>query len=192
MNRHLLALILLAIVVSPGCRLFRRAPKPQPTPPQPRVMQPIPEVKSDPKPLPPPPEIPVQVEVTQEPAPPPEEDFPGPPRRRPVPPKPKPAETVAVPEQPPPPMAMPQIGQILSPEEQQAYNSAIDRNLERAQRIAGVLASRRLNRQQATTLERVKAFMQQAQETRRTDPARAATLAERAAVLAEDLLQSVQ
>jgi hypothetical protein len=49
-----------------------------------------------------------------------------------------------------------------------------------------------LNRDQKTYLARIRAFIDQTKEARKTDLFRAKTLSERASVLAEDLLHSVQ
>lgn len=88
--------------------------------------------------------------------------------------------------------AVPQLEEILSPEQRQAFNEAIDRNLARAQRSVEVLQGRRLNREQRTNLARVRTFIQQATESRKVDLPRAKNLAERAGVLADDLLRTVQ
>jgi hypothetical protein len=93
---------------------------------------------------------------------------------------------------PVPETPLPPLEQILTPEQRQAYLEAIDRNLGRARRTLEALRNRRLNDEQRTYLERIRAFIQQASDARQTDLFRARNLSERASVLAEDLLRSVQ
>jgi hypothetical protein len=54
------------------------------------------------------------------------------------------------------------------------------------------LTGKSLNGEQKVYLDRVRAFIQQANEARKTDLFRAKNLAERASVLADDLYRSVQ
>jgi len=123
----------------------------------------------------------------------PGEPLPPPPRRRP---KPRPHEDAdapsPAPEPEPPAVPVPQFEQILTPEQRQAYTEEIDRNIASAQRAVAALEGRRLSRDQVTYLARVRAFIEQANEARKADLFRARNLAERASVLAEDLLKSVQ
>ena len=121
------------------------------------------------------------------------EKLPPPPRRRrtrpreqqePAPPAAPAEETAAAP--------VPQLEQILTPEQRQAYIDEIDTNVGRAQKTVDSLQGRRLNRDQKTYLARVRAFIDQANEARKTDLFRAKNLAERASVLADDLLRSIQ
>lgn len=197
MRRYLLIGLLVAASVGPGCRLIRRGgTKPIPPAPPPPVLQPPEPVARVPKQVPEPPEIPPEtIDVTALPEPDiPHEPWPPPPRRR-RPPR-REAEVTATepPAEPaaPPPAPVPQLAQVLSPEQQQAYSASIERNLDRAQRTVAALRGKRLSREQATYMERIRAFIEQAGEARKTDLVRAASLAERASVLAEDLLKSVQ
>jgi hypothetical protein len=80
----------------------------------------------------------------------------------------------------------------LTPQQQQEYNQAIDRCVYRAQRNLAVLAGRRLNPEQTLAVQRIQTFIQQALDSRTTDLIRARSLAERADVLAEDLLRTIQ
>lgn len=96
---------------------------------------------------------------------------------------------VPAPEPPPP---VPDLEQILTAQQQQEYNQAIDRSIDRARRNLAALGGRRLNPEQTLAVERIKTFIQQALEARKTDLLRAKSLAERADVLAEDLLRSIQ
>jgi hypothetical protein len=93
---------------------------------------------------------------------------------------------------PVPEASVPPLEQILTPEQRQTYLEAIDRNLGRARKTLEALQNRRLNDEQRTYLERIRAFIQQADDARKTDLFRARNLSERASVLAEDLLRSVQ
>jgi outer membrane biosynthesis protein TonB len=176
----LLAALSLALL-SPSCSLFHRSAKAKPL-----VLPPAPAAPA-PKPAPPPPEVQPQPPNVQ---PPPAETgkVPPPPRRRQRP----PAAAVVEPPPAPPPSPPPQLEQILTPQQQKAYNEEIDRNTARAQRILAALGGRRLSAEQQTYLERIRAFLQQAEEARKTDLFRAKNLAERASLLAEDLLRSVQ
>jgi hypothetical protein len=124
----------------------------------------------------------------------PGEPLPPPPRRRP---KPRPHEDAdetpaPAPAPEPPAVPLPQFEQILTPEQRQAYTEEIERNIADARKAVAALEGRRLNAEQATYLARVRAFIEQANEARKADLFRARNLAERARVLAEDLLKSVQ
>jgi hypothetical protein len=182
-------------VLTPSCsRVFHR--KPKPVPPPPPIAQPLPQTttaKPNPQPLcPEPPQLPVE----QAHIPPlglPQGTLP------PAPPRPKPQRTTKpetatpVEAQPTQPVqAIPQLEQMLSPEQQRAYNEEIDRNIGSAQKTVALLNARKLTREQSGYLDRVVAFIQQAIEARKTDLLRARNLAERANVLAEDLLRSIQ
>jgi hypothetical protein len=87
---------------------------------------------------------------------------------------------------------LPQLEQILTPQQQKAYNEEIDRNIARARQTLAALAGHRLNEEQRTYLERIRAFLAQAEDARKSDLFRARNLAERASLLADDLLRSVQ
>jgi hypothetical protein len=91
-----------------------------------------------------------------------------------------------------PPAQVPQLEQILTSDQQQAYNDEIDRNISRAQRTVTSLNGRRLSAEQQTYLDRIRTFLQQASEARKSDLFRARNLAERASVLADDLAKSLQ
>lgn len=87
---------------------------------------------------------------------------------------------------------LPQLEQILTPEQRSEYNRLIDSNLGRAQRTVELLNARHLNSEQSTYRDRIKEFIQQAEEARKHDLVRAKNLAERAGLLADDLVKSVQ
>ncbi|MEZ5401175.1 MAG: hypothetical protein R2729_16010 [Bryobacteraceae bacterium] len=101
---------------------------------------------------------------------------------------PPPVETVEVET----PSSVPTLAQLLSPAEQQAYNTAIDTALRSARAKLSTVQTRRLNDSQRSSLERATAFVKQAEEARPTDLATAKALAERADVLAEDLLRATR
>jgi len=189
-----LALALALAAGSSSCRLFRKSAKAAPPP---AAAKPSP---GPPKPAetPPPPELPPGQPNLGQPLPTQAPKLPAPPKRRvsrkPAP-KPAPAPPPApapepAPEPPPPPV--PDLGQILTAQQQQEYNHAIDGSINRAQRNLAALGGRRLNPEQTLAVERIKTFIQQALEARKADLLRAKSLAERADVLAEDLLRSIQ
>jgi hypothetical protein len=190
-------------LLAPSCRLFRKSTKAAP-PPAPAPTQPAqrpPSAARQPAALPAPPEIsPQDPDLSQQPPAPSSGKLPPPPRRRGRPRTSESAGTAQPPAQPPaedttaaaPEAEAPQLEQILSPEERQAYLEDIDSNINRAQKTVDTLQGRNLSGEQKTYLARVRAFMDQAREARKTDLFRAKNLAERASVLAEDLMRSAQ
>lgn len=194
-------LALTMVVNAGGCRWFRRAPKPPPPAPTQPATAPTPEppeAKPPPEPeLGPPPQLPAgQPQI----APPPrlETPLPKPPRpqRRsrtvrkstPQPPR-EPVEEPA--KEPPKPVApLPQLQQILTPEEEREANRVIDQCVSRVERALATFQGRPLTGEQVTSISRIRAFLEQAQQTRKTDLLTARALAERAAVLADDLVRS--
>ncbi len=187
-----LAAALMLAMLGPSCSPFHRSakakvpPAPIPAPAAP-ASQPAPRPAKTPEAINPvPPDIQPQPPAVQSP---PFEPLktPPPPRRRQRAPAPV-VEPAPAPQSPPPP----QLEQILTPQQQKAYNDEIDRNVSRAQRTLAALGGRRLNGEQQTYLERIRAFLKQADEARKTDLFRAKNLAERASLLADDLLRSVQ
>ncbi len=205
-QRIVLAAALALSLTAPSCHWFRRTKAAPPPAPTPAATQPssAPE-NQPPKPnevsVPAPPELPpqkpdlTQVQPNSRPLPPPPK-----PRKRRAARTPEPQSQPPVPEQPgaaapassEPTAPVSQLGQILTAEQQQAYNGVIEGNINRAQRALTALTGRRLNDEQKTTIERVRTFIQQANEARKSDLFRAKTLSERASVLAEDLLNSIQ
>ncbi|HOL71195.1 MAG TPA: hypothetical protein PLA43_18115 [Bryobacteraceae bacterium] len=189
-----IAAMLAVILVSSSCGVFRRS-KDTAKASAPRSVLILPPPKEPPiqtVSLSSPPEL-----APQEPGawmpPPTEERFPPapqPPKRARV------RETAEAPAAQPEPAAplaqVPQLEQILTPEQQQAYNDEIDRNIMRAQRTVAALDGRRLSGEQRTYLDRIRTFLQQASEARKSDLFRARNLAERASLLAEDLAKSLQ
>lgn len=190
-----LAAVLALAVLTPSCsRIFQRKAKAVPPP---TIAQPLPQA-TIPAPKPQvvtaePPPVSPQQQAQIPPLPLPETKLPGPPPR-PAKPRAAKGETTtqaeAQPVQPTP--VIPQLEQMISPDQQRKYNEDIDRNIGSAQKMVAVLNARKLTREQAGYLDRVVAFIQQATEARKTDLLRARNLAERANVLAEDLLRSIQ
>jgi hypothetical protein len=192
-----MALILAAL--APSCRIFRKPAKSPAAPPAPAPAAAASQssgAKSGANQfvLPAPPEIsPQGPDLNRRPPATAAAKLPPPPRRRKARPREQP-ETAppAAPTEETAAAPVPQLEQVLTPEQRQAYIDAIDRNLGRAQKTVDSLEGRRLNRDQKTYLARVRAFIDQANEARKTDLFRAKNLAERASVLADDLLRSMQ
>jgi len=83
--------------------------------------------------------------------------------------------------------APPRLKQLMSPEEEQAHQKSIDAMLARAEQNLTKVAGLKLTNDQRATLERARSFIQQASESRESDPVTAKSLAERADILASDL-----
>lgn len=83
-----------------------------------------------------------------------------------------------------------QLTPLLSAEQQAAYNTAIDAALQRAEANLARLDPRRLRGSQRSNFQRVRSFIQQAQQTRASDLAVAKSLADRADLLAQDLARN--
>jgi hypothetical protein len=90
------------------------------------------------------------------------------------------------------PNPAPRLGDILTPEQERQYNSAIDQSLARTQSSLGVIANRKLTKEQQGVVVQIQSFVQQAQTTRKSNLAAARSLAERADVLARDLVGSLR
>jgi hypothetical protein len=96
-----------------------------------------------------------------------------------------PAPAPAAPSTPAAPA--PKLGDILTPDEQKQYSASIDQSLSHAKTSLNSIAGRQLNKDQQAEVEQIRNFMQQAQDTRGSDPGGAKSLAARAEVLARDL-----
>ena len=112
---------------------------------------------------------------------PPSEETSKPPARRPA--KPNPLSPGNQP---------PQLGTLLTPEQQRQYNNAIDRSLGRAQAHLRAIGNRQLNAEQHDRVLQVESFIQQAQALRKTNLQGAKSMADRAELLARDLLASLR
>ncbi|MCW5983279.1 MAG: hypothetical protein KIT09_34630 [Bryobacteraceae bacterium] len=182
---------LIALALLAGCNPFRRERQPK-VPPvvEPPPPAPMPEARRPPEPAaheyPPPPDVQPEWTAESTPRPPvPAETAVAPPPRAPA-----PRETVkpeATPPSQPPPVQVPQLTQLLTPEEEKRYNDEIDDALGRVRRNLEILHGRSLNEEQQAILERINAFEGQTQETRRIDLVTARSLAQRADLLARDL-----
>jgi hypothetical protein len=161
----------------------------QPAPPKPEAAKVEPPPIEPPKIEPSKPE-PVKIEppIAQQP-------LPGePPKPIAEPPKPEPVRKPSpfpAPPQPTTPKPGPQLTQILSAEQKQAYNQSIDASVARARRALASLGGRTLTADQRATVDRVRTFLSQAEDARKQDLVRAKGLADRADLLAQDLLKSV-
>ena len=114
-------------------------------------------------------------------------DLPEPPKPAPRPKPPVvtgPKVPATLPEQP----VAPKLGQIFTAEQIRDYNKDLDDSLERVRKRLTELAKKRLDRDGLITLERIRTFQKQAEETRQEDLFAAVSLAHRADALAQDLL----
>ena len=194
------ATVLLTIVLSlglSGCWFGKKktAAIPPPPAPQPKKLAP-PEVKPQPqppeeKPLPMPPQ-PEAKEPAQIALPAPRKT---PPPRPPAKKKAAPAPAQAPPpaEQPPaPPSPPPQLGEILSNAQRRQYEAEYAQSLSRARSALQQASGKSLGQTQRETVERIRVFIQQAEESKGKDLATALQLVRRADVLGQDLLKDFQ
>jgi type IV secretory pathway VirB10-like protein len=192
-----LATILLTIGLSlglSGCWFGKKATAiPPPPAPQQKPAPPVlpPEQKppeQKPLPMPPPSEIKEPAQITL-PAP---QKTPPPrpaPRKKPTPPAPPPPAPV---EQPPvQPAPPPQLGEILSDAERRQYEADYAQSLARARSALQQASGKSLSPAQRETVERIKTFIQQAEESKGRDLATALQLVRRADVLGQDLLKDL-
>jgi hypothetical protein len=80
----------------------------------------------------------------------------------------------------------------LTPSQTQELERAISDRLARAQAILKSIEGRLRSRSQFAAARRIRTFIDQAEEARKTDLLRANNLAERAEVLAQDLAQQMR
>lgn len=92
---------------------------------------------------------------------------------------------------PAPPVAVPQLGRILTAQQRQEYNRVIGQNVLAAQSSLDLLARRRLTGAQQSGVNRVKAFLSQVDEARGSDLELARSLSDRARLLAEDMVRNL-
>jgi len=188
-----LRVLVLALILMPAsCRWSRRTPKttPPPAPPPPPSTQPAstetpqipapPKVESKDTIVEPPPSVVTTIPPQAQPP----AAAPKPNSRPPVtrPPGPQPSEPAAEPAHPPR-----LLQQVLSAEEQRAYNREIDLRLRDARRSLENAQRRTLSIEQKAMSERVRVFMEQSLAERKTDLVTAHSLAVRAALLAREL-----
>ena len=97
---------------------------------------------------------------------------------------PKPATTTAPPETP-----GPRIAQLFTPDQQREYNRSLDESLERVKHALLIVSGKSLTAEQNEIANKIRTFQKQAEEAREQDLLTAVTLAKRADVLAQDLLE---
>lgn len=119
------------------------------------------------------------------------------PARQPAPqqPAPPPATASSRPETPTPTEPstasdLPQLSPLMSPEKRRALEGELDRRLARTRADLQRLMGRTLNGEQVAAVKRIQAFVNQAEDTRDQDLNLARNLAQRAEVLAADLVRS--
>jgi len=88
------------------------------------------------------------------------------------------------------PAQPPQLGDIVTPDQQRQLNAAIDQSLARAQASLASVANRELTKDQQGLVEQIRNIIKQAQASRSSDLPGAKSLAGRAEVLAKDLAES--
>jgi hypothetical protein len=102
----------------------------------------------------------------------------------------KPEAEEGIEEDPPP--ELPQLGEVLSEQQMRDYVQATEASLEQAKRIAATVQRRPLDSRQADVLGQVQGFIRQAEAAQKKDVPLARNLAQRAEVLAKDLLNSLK
>ncbi|MCB9384804.1 MAG: hypothetical protein H6509_09320 [Bryobacterales bacterium] len=202
----LLAAVASVLAFSAGCggRKANAAPAPPPAPvpatapnlspppgplsePQTRAQLPAPQAVPDG--AVPPTKGPFAYEAPETPeAPPAPKPAPAPARPPVETPAPAPTPAAETPE----PAPVPALGPLISDQQRLAYLREIDRNLEQTSAALNALMGRRLSADQSEGVRRIREFMRQAREARSGDVALARTLADRARLLAEDLVRNTR
>jgi hypothetical protein len=91
-----------------------------------------------------------------------------------------------------PPQPEFRLGQALTPEERRANNALIEQHLQHATQALASIGNRPLTPQQKSLVPQIRGFIAQAQQLRNTDPVGARSLAEKADVLASDLVAGLR
>jgi hypothetical protein len=181
-NRQVFTIPLLLILAASGiaCRKKTLTILPPPAPPATSTPA-TPMEQPPPAPTVPPPALP------QPTLPPPPEEAvqPKKPPRRPSRAA-APAAPAKIPNQPL------RLGEMLTPEQERQYNSAMDQSLQRAEANIARVSKRQLSKEQQGVVIQVQSFIEQAQSTRKTNLTAAKSLAERADVLARELARTVK
>jgi len=192
MRSFVAAVIVSAALGSGGC-LFKKNKRPLPVVAAPVSQQaqpapaPPPEPEAAPKPEPTPPPV-TETQPAEQPV-----AQPAPKKRTTKPVQPIPAAVPAGPEAPPPqPQPVPQLGVLMTPEQRQRYEADYVAGLASAQHGLVLAAEYKLTSAQNETVNRIKSFVKLAENVHERDPATASQLARRAALLAEDLLKTLQ
>lgn len=188
-NARLIAATALLALLLTSCWPFKKSKKPAPPP------APIPTpAQAQPPPLEPPPATEPKPEAVKLPKPPPPEQVkpvPAPPVTQ----RPSPAGPPVQPTTPPPappPAPTPQLRPILTQQQRQELDRTINARIRRARQTLAALEGRRLSKEQAAAVNQIQTFIGQAEEARKVDLIRASNLAERADVLAQDLIRRVR
>jgi hypothetical protein len=84
------------------------------------------------------------------------------------------------------------LGALLTVQQREEYNRAIDTSLTRARRALDGVQGRSLSSEQQAGVLRIRAFLSQAESARNDDLPLAKNLAERAELLAQDLLGALR
>ena len=168
------AAVVSLLLLGASCNPFRRAkpPAPPPAPAQRPVSQPV---DQDVIPIPPPPELPAP-EPKLPPAEMPQVTPPKPPPAKPA----RKTQPKAQPQAQAPAAELPQLRPVLTAEEQRQLYQLIDARLARARAALAKAPD-------SATARQVRTFIAQCEEARKTDLLRAASLAERADLLAQQL-----
>lgn len=107
------------------------------------------------------------------------------------PPAPTSVQTPIAVETPTPTPAVPQLGRLLTADQRREYNRMISQNVLAAQASLDLLQKRPLREAQRSAIERVRSFLVQVDEARRTDLELARSLSDRARLLAEDMVRNM-
>ena len=94
--------------------------------------------------------------------------------------------------EPTPVPTTPQLGEILTGDRRKRYEALFTERVSGAQAALNRASGRRLTARQVETVQRIRIFLQQAQEAKVKDLVTALELARRADLLARDLLHSLQ
>ncbi|MCC6363443.1 MAG: hypothetical protein IT165_07940 [Bryobacterales bacterium] len=92
----------------------------------------------------------------------------------------------------PAPIAVPRLGQILTPEETKDYTRRLETALDHVKSALVIIEGKALNRQDKETADRIRSFVAQAEQARDQDLVSAVSLAERADLLSRDLLDRLR
>jgi hypothetical protein len=77
-------------------------------------------------------------------------------------------------------------------EQERELNAQIDQAISGAEASLRAMGSHNLNREEEAAVAQVRSFVRQAMEARKTDPSAARSLAQRADILARDLLKNAR
>ena len=188
------ALVAMMAVLAAGCKRNRPKVTPAAAAPVAVAAEPL-SVPQTAVRLPPPQPIPPEAIPPEEPGPAPVEAAPVPPRPAA---KPRPAPAMPPPSPAPaantaPANAGPQLRPLFTAEQARQLNRQIDDSLATAQRRLDQARPKAADRDRSAASERVRTFIEQAQQARQAgDLNRAKSLAERAAALASDLVKGAR